>query len=61
MTVRDITRRLEEKGWRLARFKGNHRQYHRHSKPGTVTITGHPSEEIPTGALNVILKQVGTK
>jgi len=32
-----------------------------HLKPGTVTIAGHPSAEIPPGTLNSILKQAGLK
>jgi predicted RNA binding protein YcfA (HicA-like mRNA interferase family)/predicted RNase H-like HicB family nuclease len=47
MKVRDVIRRLEDDGWRLARTKGIHRQYHHPSKPGTVTVAGHPSVDIP--------------
>jgi predicted RNA binding protein YcfA (HicA-like mRNA interferase family) len=28
MKVRDVIKRLEGEGWRLARTKGSHRQYH---------------------------------
>lgn len=52
---------LEEDGWRLARTKGSHRQYHHPTKPGTVTVAGHPSVDIPQGTLNNILKQAGLK
>ena len=61
MTVRDVLKRLEEDGWRLARTKGSHRQYHHPAKPGTVTVAGHPSVDIPPGTLNNILKQAGLK
>src|SRR5260370_39622825 len=59
MKVRDVIRRLEHDGWRLARTKGSHRQYHHPAKPGTVTVAGHPSVAIPPGTLNNILKQAG--
>ncbi len=39
-------------GWRLVRTKGSHRQFHHPSKPGTVTVAGHPSLDIPPGTLN---------
>jgi predicted RNA binding protein YcfA (HicA-like mRNA interferase family) len=38
MKVRDVIKRLEEDGWRLARTKGSHRQYHHPAKPGTVPL-----------------------
>jgi predicted RNA binding protein YcfA (HicA-like mRNA interferase family) len=61
MKVRDVIKRLEEDGWRLARTKGSHRQFHHPAKPGTVTVAGHPSVDIPPGTLNNILKQAGLK
>jgi predicted RNA binding protein YcfA (HicA-like mRNA interferase family) len=51
MKVRDVIKRLEQDGWRLARTKGSHRQFHHPAKPGTVTVAG----------LNNILKQAGLK
>ena len=56
MKVREVIKRLEEDGWRLARTKGSHRQYHHPTRPGTVTVAGHPSVDIPPGTLNNILK-----
>jgi predicted RNA binding protein YcfA (HicA-like mRNA interferase family) len=61
MKVRDVIKRVEQDGWRLVRTKGSHRQYHHSSKPGTVTVAGHPSLDIPPGTLNNILKQAGLK
>ena len=52
---------LEEEGWRLARTRGSHRQYKNPSKPGTVTVAGKPSLDVPPGTLNSILKQAGLK
>lgn len=61
MKVRDAIRLLHEDGWFLVRTKGSHRQYHHPVKPGTVTIAGHPSIDIPPGTMNSILKQAGLK
>ena len=61
MKVRDAIRMLHEDGWLLVRTKGSHRQYHHPRKPGTVTIAGHPSVDIPPGTMNSILKQAGLK
>jgi len=52
---------LEQDGWRLVRIKGSHRQFHHHSKSGTVTVAGHSSVDIPPGTLNNILKQARLK
>jgi predicted RNA binding protein YcfA (HicA-like mRNA interferase family) len=39
----------------------SHRQYENPSKPGTVTVAGKPSLDVPPGTLNSILKQAGLK
>lgn len=52
---------LEADGWFQVRMKGSHRQYHHPSKPGTVTVAGKPSIDIPPGTLNSALKQAGLK
>jgi predicted RNA binding protein YcfA (HicA-like mRNA interferase family) len=59
--VQELLSRLEADGWFLARQKGSHRQYHHATKPGTVTVAGKPSIDIPPGTLNSILKQAGLK
>ena len=59
--VGELVRLLEDDGWRLARTRGSHRQYKHTSKPGTVTVAGKPSLDIPPGTLNAILKQAGLK
>ncbi len=61
MKVREAVRLIQDDGWFLVRTKGSHRQYHHSIKPGTVTIAGHPSVDIPPGTLNSILKQAGLK
>jgi len=59
--VGELLRLLAEDGWRLARTRGSHRQYKHPSKPGTVTVAGKPSLDVPPGTLNAILKQAGLK
>jgi len=61
MTVRDVIRLIESDGWVLVRTKGSHRQFHHPVKPGTVTIAGKASTDVPPGTLNSILKQAGLK
>jgi predicted RNA binding protein YcfA (HicA-like mRNA interferase family) len=57
--VREMIRRLEDDGWYLARTRGSHRQYHHPRKPGTVTVSGKPSADIPPGTARSALKQAG--
>jgi len=57
MKIRDVIRLIEADGWYLAATKGSHRQYKHLSKPGRVTIAGHPGDELAPGTLNSVLKQ----
>jgi predicted RNA binding protein YcfA (HicA-like mRNA interferase family) len=50
---------IERDGWAQVRQKGSHRQFHHPNKPGTVTVAGHPSDEVPPGTLKNIMKQAG--
>jgi predicted RNA binding protein YcfA (HicA-like mRNA interferase family) len=52
---------IEADGWYLARSKGSHRQYKHPTRPGLVTVSGHPSEQMAPGTLNSVLKQAGLK
>lgn len=61
MKVKDAIAVIEADGWQLARTKGSHRQFHHPAKPGTVTVAGKPSLDVPPGTLNSILKQAGLK
>lgn len=61
MKVKDLIKLLEDDGWNLSRTKGSHRQFKHPTKPGTVTVAGKPSVDIPPGTLNAILKQSGLK
>ncbi|WP_229905559.1 type II toxin-antitoxin system HicA family toxin [Lentzea cavernae] len=55
----EIVKLLEADGWYLVRTKGSHRQFHHPSKPGTVTIAGKPSTDLPIGTERSIRKQAG--
>jgi predicted RNA binding protein YcfA (HicA-like mRNA interferase family) len=57
MKVRDVMKLVEADGWCLIKITGDHRQYKHPTKPGRVTIAGHPSKEVPPGALMSIFKQ----
>ena len=61
MKVRDLIKMLTEDGWNLVETKGSHRQFKHSSKPGRVTVAGHPSHDIAPGTLSSILKQAGLK
>ncbi|MBI2205171.1 MAG: type II toxin-antitoxin system HicA family toxin [Candidatus Rokubacteria bacterium] len=61
MKVGELIRLLEDDGWRLARTRGSHRQYKHASKPGTVTVAGKPSLDVPPGTLSAIFRQAGLK
>lgn len=61
MKVREVLKLLKKDGWYLARTKGSHRQFKHPTKPGTVTVAGKPSLDLPPGTLNSILKQAGLK
>ena len=52
---------LDRDGWYLARTRGSHRQCRHPSKPGTATVAGKPSAEMPPGTLYSALKQAGLK
>ncbi|MFN8635949.1 MAG: type II toxin-antitoxin system HicA family toxin [Chloroflexota bacterium] len=59
MKVRDVLRRLQQDGWYLDRQRGSHRQLKHPSKPGTVTVAGHPGIDVPPGTLKSIWQQAG--
>ncbi len=61
MKVKDGIRLLESKGLTLIQFNGSHRQYQHPTKSGTVTLAGHPNQDLPKGTWNSILKQAGLK
>jgi predicted RNA binding protein YcfA (HicA-like mRNA interferase family) len=61
MKIREAINLVQADGWYLSRTRGSHRHFKHPTKPGIVTIAGHPNVDIPKGTLNSILKQAGLK
>ena len=57
MKVRDIIKMIKDDGWHIVATRGSHRQYKHPTKPGRVTIAGHPNHDVAPGTLNSIMKQ----
>ncbi len=51
--VRDVIRTLESDGWRLDRQVGSRRQFRHPDRPGTLTLAGNPSDEVPNAGLDL--------
>ncbi|MCC8165434.1 MAG: type II toxin-antitoxin system HicA family toxin [Planctomycetes bacterium] len=52
---------LDKDGWEQVGQRGSHRQFKHSIKPGRVTVPGKPSDDLPEGTWNSILKQSGIK
>lgn len=61
MKVREVIKQLEADGWRQERQRGSHRIFRHPTKPGSVTVAGKPSAEIPPGTLGSIRRQADLK
>ena len=61
MDVKELLAMVQADGWFQVRQTGSHRQFHHPEKPGTVTIAGKPSVDVPPGTLNSVLKQAGLR
>jgi predicted RNA binding protein YcfA (HicA-like mRNA interferase family) len=59
--VREAIKLIEADGWQEVRTKGSHHQFKHPTKPGRVTVAGHPSDDLAPGTYNSILKQAGLK
>jgi len=59
MKVRDLLRLLQSNGWLIDRTRGSHRQLHHATKPGTVTVSGHPSDDVHPKTLKSVLRLAG--
>jgi predicted RNA binding protein YcfA (HicA-like mRNA interferase family) len=46
MKVKEIIKLIERDGWQQVRQTGSHRHYRHPSKPGTVTVAGHPRDDL---------------
>ena len=61
MKVREILKLLAAHGWYQVATKGSHRQFKHATKPGRVTVSGKPRDDLAQGTLNSILRQSGLK
>jgi len=61
MKVREVIDLLKNDGWVQIKQRGSHRQFKHSTKPGKVTVPGHPSDEISKGTLKSIFRQAGIK
>jgi len=57
MKIRDVIKLIEDDGWYLVVTQGSHRQYKHPTKPGRVTIAGHPANDLAPGTLDSVFKQ----
>ena len=60
MKSRDIIKRLEADGWKLARIKGSHHHFRHDEKPGIVTVP-HPKKDMTIKTIRSIEVQSGLK
>ncbi len=61
MKVGQMLKLLHRDGWYRVPARGGHRQFKHPTKVGRVTVSGKPSDDLPPGTLNSILKQAGLK
>jgi predicted RNA binding protein YcfA (HicA-like mRNA interferase family) len=57
MKVRDLLKLLRADGWFVERTRGDHRQLRHLSKTGTVTVSGHPGDDVHPKTLKSVLRQ----
>lgn len=57
MTVRKVLKRLDRDGWVVVRTRGDHRQLKHPAKPGKVTVSGHPGDDVHPKTLASIWRQ----
>ncbi|MDA8009030.1 MAG: type II toxin-antitoxin system HicA family toxin [Alphaproteobacteria bacterium] len=61
MKVREILKIIRADGWKKVKTKGSHRHFKHRSKPGKVTVSGHPSDDLLDKTESSILTQAGLK
>jgi predicted RNA binding protein YcfA (HicA-like mRNA interferase family) len=59
VTVRDVIKLIENDGWYLDRQRSSHRQFKHPTKPGLMTVAGHPPKILAPMTLESILRQAG--
>ena len=61
MKVREVLRLLRDDGWSEVATRGSHMQFKHPTKPGRVTVAGHPNDDLAPGTLKSILDQAQLK
>ena len=59
MKVREMLKMIGKDGWFQIRQTGSYRHFRHATKPGTVTVAGHPSAELAPQTASAIMKQAG--
>ena len=57
MKVRELLKILKNDGWVIQRTRGSHRQFQHPTKPGTVTVSGPPNDDVHPKTLRSALRQ----
>ncbi len=57
MKVRELLKLLKKDGWVIDRMRGSHRQLNHPNKPGTVTVSGHLTDDLHPKTLKSVLRQ----
>jgi predicted RNA binding protein YcfA (HicA-like mRNA interferase family) len=57
--VRALLKLLRKDGWEIERTRGSHRQLIHPVKAGTVTVSGHLTDDIHPKTLKSVLRQAG--
>ena len=57
MKIREVLRLLRDDGWVAVATHGSHMQLKHPTKPGRVTVAGHPNDDLAPGTLKSILVQ----
>jgi predicted RNA binding protein YcfA (HicA-like mRNA interferase family) len=57
MKVRELLKLLSRDGWIVDRSRGSHRQFRHPAKSGTVTVSGHPGDDVHPKTLKSVLRQ----
>jgi predicted RNA binding protein YcfA (HicA-like mRNA interferase family) len=57
--VQALLKLLKKDGWVIDRPRGRHRQLVHPTKPGTVTVSGHPSDDVHPKTMKSVPRQAG--
>lgn len=59
MNYNELTKKMKQAGWEIARQNGSHVIYKKEGK--TVSVPNHGKKDIATGTLQKLLKDTGLK